>query len=111
MAFNIEIISPDKLIFNEEVDMVIIPALEGDIGILEKHMPLVTSLRLGLVYIYKNQKLLKKFLINGGIIEVFDNKCTLLSEDISDVDVKLEKQENDELHSQKLKVISNQYYN
>lgn len=84
MSFNLQIISPDKSVFDEEIEMVIIPGTEGDIGVLSNHMPLITSLRLGNIYIYKNKKIIKKFLVNGGIIEVLENRCTLLTEDISD---------------------------
>ena len=55
LALKLEIISPDKLIFNEEVDMVFLPGIEGDFGILEKHMPFLTTLRLGIAYIYKKK--------------------------------------------------------
>ena len=84
MSFNLQIISPEKSVFDEEIEMVIIPGTEGDIGVLSNHMPLITSLRLGNIYIYRNKKIIKKFLVNGGILEVFENRCTLLTEDISD---------------------------
>ena len=78
MSFNFQIISPEKAIFDEDIEMVIIPGKEGDMGILNNHMPLITSLRLGNVHIYRNKKIVKKFLINGGILEVTGNKCTYL---------------------------------
>ena len=66
MNLNLEIISPQKVIFNEEIDLCILPGAEGDFGILKKHMPFLTTLRLGIAYIYKNKKLHETFLINGG---------------------------------------------
>ena len=76
MSFNLQIISPEKTLFDESIEMVIIPGTEGDIGVLSNHMPLITSLRLGNIYIYKDKKVIKKFLVNGGILEVIENRCT-----------------------------------
>ena len=57
MTFNFEIISPQQTIFNDEVDLCILPGIEGDFGILKNHMPFLTTLRLGIAYIYKEKKL------------------------------------------------------
>ena len=82
MSFKFEIISPNELFFDQEIDMVILPGIEGDFGVLNNHMPFITSLRVGIVYIYFVKKLRETFLVAGGIIEVFENKCTLLTEDV-----------------------------
>ena len=110
MSFNFQIISPDKSIFDEEIEMVIVPGKEGDIGVLSNHMPLITSLRLGNIYIYRNKKIIKKFLVNGGILEVFDNRCTLLTEDITDSESKVIGND-DELSQKKSEIASQQFYN
>ena len=109
MSFNLQIISPDESVFDEEIEMVIIPGTEGDIGVLSNHMPLITSLRLGNIYIYRNKKIIKKFLVNGGILEVFENKCTLLTEDISDSESKVINND-DELSKRKIEIASKQFY-
>ena len=109
MSFNLQIISPDKYVFDEEIEMVIIPGTEGDIGVLSNHMPLITSLRLGNIYIYRNKKIIKKFLVNGGILEVFENRCTLLAEDISDLESKVVSND-DELSKRKKEIASKQFY-
>ena len=109
MSFNLQIISPEKSIFDEEIEMVIIPGTEGDIGVLSNHMPLITSLRLGNIYIYRDKKIFKKFLINGGILEVFDNRCTLLTEDITDLENEIISKDN-ELFQKKSEIASQQFY-
>lgn len=96
MSFNLQIISPEKTLFDESIEMVIIPGTEGDIGVLSNHMPLITSLRLGNIYIYKDKKVIKKFLVNGGILEVIENRCTLLTEDISDLENEVVNKDNDD---------------
>ena len=109
MSFNLQIISPDKSVFDEEIEMVIIPGTEGDIGVLSNHMPLITSLRLGNIYIYKNKKIIKKFLVNGGIIEALENRCTLLTEDISDSESEIISND-DELSIRKKEIALKQFY-
>jgi F-type H+-transporting ATPase subunit epsilon len=92
--------------------MVIIPGREGDIGVLSNHMPLITSLRLGNIYIYKDKKVIKKFLVNGGILEVIENKCTLLTEDISDLESEVvnNDEKDDQLAQKKSEIASQQFY-
>ena len=109
MSFNLQIISPEKSVFNEDIEMVIIPGKEGDIGVLSNHMPLITSLRLGNIYVYKDKKIIKRFLVNGGILEVFENKCTLLTEDISDSESEFVKHD-DNLSKKKLAIASQNFY-
>ena len=112
MSFSFQIISPEKSVFNESIEMVIIPGTEGDIGVLSNHMPLITSLRLGNIYIYKDKKVIKKFLVNGGILEVIENRCTLLTEDISDLESEVVNKEDndDQLAQKKTEIASQQFY-
>ena len=112
MSFNLQIISPEKTLFDESIEMVIIPGTEGDLGVLSNHMPLITSLRLGNIYIYKDNKVIKKFLINGGILEVIENRCTLLTEDISDLESEVvnNDEKDDQLAQKKSEIASQQFY-
>ena len=112
MSFNLQIISPEKTLFDESIEMVIIPGREGDIGVLSNHMPLITSLRLGNIYIYKDKKVIKKFLVNGGILEVIENRCTLLTEDISDLESEVvnKDEKDDQLAQKKSEIASKQFY-
>ena len=112
MSFNLQIISPEKTLFDESIEMVIIPGTEGDLGVLSNHMPLITSLRLGNIYIYKDKKVIKKFLVNGGILEVIENRCTLLTEDISDLESEVvnNDEKDDQLAQKKSEIASQQFY-
>ena len=82
MVFTLEIVSPQKVEFSGEIDLCILPGTEGDFGVLKNHMPFLTTLRLGIAYIYKENKLIEKYLVNGGVVEISENQCTLLTEDI-----------------------------
>ena len=110
MTFNFQIISPQQIIFNDEVDLCILPGVEGDFGVLRNHMPFLTSLRIGVAYIFKNKKIVEKFLVNGGIVEVSKNKCTLLSEDVvKNSDYNIEKSD-DKVEIEKMRVSKKLYY-
>ncbi len=81
-----DLVSPEKLIFNDKVGMVIVPGKEGDIGVLPGHSKLLSSLRPGRVMVYGEDKnLLKSFFLSGGFVEINPEKCIVLAEDIDEV--------------------------
>ncbi|MEC8265310.1 MAG: ATP synthase F1 subunit epsilon [Pseudomonadota bacterium] len=110
MSFKLEIISPQEKVFDDEIDLCIMPGSEGDFGVLKNHMPFLTTLRLGIAYIYKGKKLVETFLVNGGVIEVSNNSCTLLTEDIlKSNDFKIKNNE-DLIEISKKKLVENLHY-
>ena len=56
MPVNLEIVSPEKLLLSRPVDMVVIPASEGDMGVLEGHAPMIVMLRGGLISLYEGDR-------------------------------------------------------
>ena len=56
MPVNLEIVSPEKLLLSRDVDMVVIPASEGDMGVLEGHAPMMVMLRGGVVSLYEGDR-------------------------------------------------------
>ena len=110
MSFKLEIISPQDKVFDDEVDLCIMPGVEGDFGVLKNHMPFLTTLRLGMADIYKEKKLIEKFLVNGGVVEISKKQCTLLTEDIvksKDFEIV---NNNDSIEISKKKLVDNPYY-
>ena len=84
-SFKIEIINPEKLfLLKENVSEVIIPAFEGEIGILKDHIPIISFLRPGIIKIFKESNL-DSFYIEDGIIEFKDNSLTILTSFIFDL--------------------------
>ena len=110
MSFNLEIISPQEIILNQDVDLVIFPGVEGDFGILKNHTPFLTYLRVGLVYIYNKKNLEKSFLVDGGIVEVLKGKCILLTEDIVNSKDYKKQDTADELDQLKFKIANKPFY-
>ena len=81
-----DLVSPENLIFNDEVGMIIVPGKDGDIGVLPGHSKLLSSLRPGRVMVYGEDKnLLKSFFVSGGFVEVNPEKCILLAEDVDEM--------------------------
>ena len=80
---SLDLVSPEKLVFNDNVSMIIVPGKEGDIGVLPGHSKLLSSLRSGRAMVYgENKQLLKSFFLSGGFVEINPEKCIVLSEEI-----------------------------
>ena len=75
----LKIVSPKKLEFSEEVESVIAPGSEGELGILPGHAELATTLRDGTVRFTKNQRT-TDFAISGGFLEISKNNVNILSD-------------------------------
>jgi F-type H+-transporting ATPase subunit epsilon len=76
----LEIITPEKKVFAGDVDAVKLPGADGSFGILKNHAPLIATLKKGIVKITDNTKKIENFEINGGVVEVLNNKITVLAE-------------------------------
>ncbi len=81
-----DLVSPENLIFNDEVGMIIVPGKDGDLGILPGHSKVMSSLRPGRVMVYgENKSLLKSFFVSGGFAEINPEKCIVLAESVEDL--------------------------
>ena len=87
--FSFELVSPEKLLLAEEVDMVVVPGAEGDFGVLVGHAPLISSLRPGVIDTYNGGKVADRIFVAGGFAEVTGERCTVLAEEaipVKDID-------------------------
>ena len=75
--FTVEIISPDQTILKQETNEVIIPSFEGQMGILNNHIPLITFLRPGIITIKAEGE--KRFYIEEGTVEFSNNNLLILT--------------------------------
>ena len=74
----VQIITPDSTLFRGEATLVVVPGIDWQIGILNNHAPLVSSLVKGVVKVKHNDKE-DLFDIPGGVVEVSSNKITVLA--------------------------------
>ena len=82
MTISLEIISPVKLLLKRDVDRVVIPGTDGDIGVLPGHSKLITGLRGGLVDIYEAGNISGRYFVSGGFAEVTESRCAVLADAI-----------------------------
>jgi len=95
---NFDFVSPEASIVSSEVDMILIPGVDGDAGILPDHSPFMTTLRQGIVEVTFEQGNVKKYLVEGGFADITQDKMTILAEtslNLSDSDSKVLKSEID----------------
>ena len=81
--FTVEIISPDQTILKQEVSEVVIPSFEGQMGILNNHIPLITFLRPGIITIKAEGE--KKYYVEEGTVEFSNNNLLILTSTAKDV--------------------------
>lgn len=77
---NVEILTPEKKLYNGDVYGVQLPGITGLFEILEKHAPLVSALGKGNIKILKDKNSFENFSIESGFVEVLNNKVTVLVE-------------------------------
>lgn len=75
---DVQIVTPDKSLYDGQADLITVPGTSGSIGILNHHAPLVSSLKKGEIKIVLNEKE-EFFKIEGGVVEVSKNKVTILA--------------------------------
>ena len=81
--FTVEIISPDQPILKQETNEVIIPSFEGQMGILNNHIPLITFLRPGIITIKAEGE--KKYYVEEGTVEFSNNNLLILTSTAKDL--------------------------
>ena len=81
MPVALEIVSPERLLLSRDVEMVVIPASEGDMGVLPNHSPTIVLLRGGTVSLYEGGRVTDKLFVSGGFAEVTPERCTVLADE------------------------------
>lgn len=85
MPIHCEIVSQDRIVFQGDVDIVVVPGVEGVMGILPNHSPLLSTLQYGIITIrQKNQE--EYFTVAGGVVEVTGSQVTILANAAENVD-------------------------
>ena len=85
MTIRCEIVSQDGIVFQDEVEIVLLPGEAGDMGILPKHSPILTVLKHGVVQIRAKEKR-QFFTVAGGVAEVLTDQVTVLADAAENVD-------------------------
>jgi F-type H+-transporting ATPase subunit epsilon len=75
-----DLVSPERLLLSESVDMVTVPGKEGDFGVLAGHAPVMTTLRPGVINVDDAGKAQQRIFVRGGFAEVTPAGLTILAE-------------------------------
>ncbi len=84
-----ELVSPERLLLAEAVDMVVVPGAEGDFGVLKDHAPLISGVRPGVLDVHDEGRLRERIFVAGGFAEVTGERLTVLAEEavaLADID-------------------------
>ena len=84
-----ELVSPERLLLSEDVDMVVVPGEEGDFGVLTRHAPMISTLRPGVIKVHDGGSVTEQIFVAGGFAEVTPARCTVLAQEalpVGDID-------------------------
>jgi F-type H+-transporting ATPase subunit epsilon len=79
MPLALEIVSPEKLLLSRPVDLVVIPAAKGEMGVMPLHAPMIVLLRGGTIRIYEGNNVTDRLYVAGGFAEITPERCTVLA--------------------------------
>ncbi len=79
MPLDLEIVSPERLLLSRPVEMVVIPAAEGEMGVMAQHAPMILLLRGGTIRLYEGTNVTEQFYVAGGFAEITPERCTVLA--------------------------------
>ncbi|WP_198376201.1 ATP synthase F1 subunit epsilon [Neoroseomonas rubea] len=84
-TFQLELVSPEKLLLSRPVEMAILPAAEGEMGVLPGHAPMIVALRGGVITVREGGQETEKLFVAGGFAEVSPERVTILADEATPV--------------------------
>lgn len=79
MAIKVDIVTPEKMLYSGEVEMITLPGMNGQMGILHGHAPLLSTLDIGEIVLHRREG--NDYLaVSGGVVEVRPDKVTILAD-------------------------------
>ena len=84
-TFQLELVSPEKLLLSRPVEMVVIPAAEGEMGVLPGHAPMIVALRGGTIRVTEGGRETDRLFVAGGFAEVTPERVTVLADEATPV--------------------------
>jgi F-type H+-transporting ATPase subunit epsilon len=80
-SFQLELVSPEKLLLSRAVEMAVIPAAEGEMGVLAGHAPMIVALRGGVIAVHEGGQVTERLFVAGGFAEVASDRVTILADE------------------------------
>ncbi|OQM74673.1 F0F1 ATP synthase subunit epsilon [Manganibacter manganicus] len=88
-SFQFDLVSPERLLVSEQVESVIIPGAEGEMTVMAKHAPVMTTIQPGVVTVKSAGGGEERYVVFGGFADILPSGCTLLAESavaVKDID-------------------------
>ena len=88
-AFKFELVSPERLLVSEEVESVIIPGTDGEMTVMARHAPVMSTIKPGVVTVRPISGAEQRYVVFGGFADILPEGCTLLAESavaVKDID-------------------------
>lgn len=88
-AYKFELVSPERLLVSESVESVIIPGAEGEMTVMARHAPVMTTIKPGVVTVRSAAGATDRYVVFGGFADILPDVCTLLAESatrVADID-------------------------
>jgi F-type H+-transporting ATPase subunit epsilon len=76
---NFELVTPDRIVLSEMVDMVVVPGSEGNFGVLPGHSLFMSTIRPGTIDVYRDRTVIRRVFVVGGFADVTPERCTVLA--------------------------------
>ena len=76
---NFELVTPERIVLSEMVDMVVVPGTEGNFGVLPGHSLFMSTVRPGTIDIYRERVVTRRIFVVGGFADVTPERCTVLA--------------------------------
>lgn len=85
-TFQLELVSPAKLLLSRPVEMAVLPAAEGEMGVLPGHAPMIVALRGGVISVTEGGQVTERLFVAGGFAEVTQERVTVLADEATPVE-------------------------
>ncbi|MBR0646185.1 ATP synthase F1 subunit epsilon [Plastoroseomonas hellenica] len=85
-TFQLELVSPVKLLLSRPVEMAVLPAAEGEMGVLAGHAPMIVALRGGVISVTEGGQVTERLFVAGGFAEVTPERVTVLADEATPVE-------------------------
>jgi F-type H+-transporting ATPase subunit epsilon len=79
-TFTLEIVTPEERLFKDEAQFVVVPEVNGELGVLRNHAPMIAALEIGILRYTDANGAIKKMAVSGGFMEVMNNEVRILAE-------------------------------
>ena len=79
-TFMLEVVTPERILYRDEIQFIVAPGIEGELGVMKDHAPLVAALNIGVLRYKISSGEARRMAISGGFVEVIDNGARILAE-------------------------------